>query len=285
MILVADSGSTKCDWMYLGITKVPRHIESMGLNPFFHKKDQIVREVKKAFKDHTLTKFTHVFFYGSGCSSDAKRAYMQEALQEVFSEAQIHVAHDLEAAAIATCGNKEGISCILGTGSNACYWSGKALMPQIPSYGLGYVLGDEGSGMYMGKLLLRAYFYNEMPINLRLYFESNNHSREEILDNIYNKPNPNVYLASYTRFLADNINFKYIESIVLTAFRDFFNTHIVKYNKHKSVPVHFVGSVATVFQNQLAQVAKEFKVTLGTVIKQPVQNLFEYHLKQQDQPR
>lgn len=284
MILVADSGSTKCDWMFLGITKVPRHIESMGFNPFFHKKELIVKELKKTFKDHTLSKFTHVYFYGSGCSSEANREHIKSALSEVFTDARIQVAHDLEAAAIATCGNKEGISCILGTGSNACYWNGKAIQPQIPAFGLGYVLGDEGSGMHMGKLLLRAYFYNEMPINLRLYFESNNHSKEDILDHIYNKPNPNVYLASYTRFLADNINFKYIESIVLTAFRDFFTTHIVKYNKHKNVPVHFVGSVASVFQNQLMQVAKEFKVSVGTIIKQPIQNLFEYHLKNLDQP-
>lgn len=284
MILVADSGSTKCDWMFLGITKVPRHVESVGLNPFFLKKDQIAREVKKTFKDHTLTKFTHVYFYGSGCSSDIQKDVVRTALAEVFTEAKIVVSHDLDAAAVATCGTKEGIACILGTGSNACYWGGKSILPQIPSYGLGYILGDEGSGMHMGKLLLKAYFYNEMPINIRLFFESNNHNRDQVIENVYQKANPNVYLASYSKFLAENINFKYIESIVLTAFREFFTTHIVKYSKHKTVPVSFVGSIAYVFQNQLHQVAKEFKVNIGTIIKQPIQNLFEHHLKHPDQP-
>lgn len=284
MILVADSGSTKCDWMYLGITKVPRHMESTGFNPFFHKKESMVREMKKVFKDHTLSKFTHVYFYGSGCSNNANKEIMRDALQEVFTDAEIFVAHDLDAAALATCGNKEGIACILGTGSNACFWSGKSIQAQIPSFGLGYILGDEGSGMHMGKLLLKAYFYNEMPINIRLFFESNNHSKEEVFEHVYTKPNANVYLASYTRFLADNINFKYIESIVLTAFREFFSTHIVKYNKHKSVPVNFVGSVAYIFQNQLHQVAREFKVNIGTIIKQPIQNLFDFHLKHPDHP-
>ncbi len=284
MILVADSGSTKCDWMFLGITKVPRHIESIGLNPFFMKKEQIVREVKKTFKDHTLTKFTHVYFYGSGCSNDTNKELLRLALTEVFTEAKVQVSHDLDAAALATCGNKEGIACILGTGSNACYWGGKSILQQIPTFGLGYILGDEGSGMHMGKLLLKAYFYNEMPINIRLFFESNNHNKDQVFEHVYQKPNANVYLASYTRFLAENINFKYIESIVLTAFREFFNTHIVKYGKHKSVPVNFVGSVAFVFQNQLHQIAKEFKVNIGNIIKQPIQNLFEYHLKYPDQP-
>jgi glucosamine kinase len=284
MILVADSGSTKCDWMFMGITKMPRVIESAGLNPYFLKKEQIVREVKKTFKDHTLTKFTHVYFYGSGCSSEVLKDVLRLALAEVFTEAKIHVSHDLDAAAIATCGNKEGIACILGTGSNACYWGGKTILPQIPTFGLGYILGDEGSGMHMGKLLLKAYFYNEMPINIRLFFESNMDSRDKITESVYQKANPNVYLASYAKFLGENINFKYIESIVLASFREFFSTHIVKYGKHKTVPVNFVGSIAFVFQNQLHQVAKEFKVNIGTIIKQPIQNLFDFHLKHPDQP-
>lgn len=244
------------------------------------KKEQIVREVKKTFKDITVTKFTKLYFYGSGCSTDTNKEIVRSALSQVFTEAEIFVSHDMDGSAIATCGNKEGIACILGTGSNACYWSGKAIQTQIPKFGLGFILGDEGSGMHMGKLLLKAYFYNEMPINIRLYFENTFPDKEDIINSIYNKPNPNVYMASYARFLAENVNFKYIESIVLTAFRDFFNTHIVKYGKHKSVPIHFVGSIATVFQPQLQQVAKEFKVNLGNIVKQPIQNLFEFHQKQ-----
>ncbi|MCC6818378.1 MAG: hypothetical protein IT245_05775 [Bacteroidia bacterium] len=280
MILVADSGSTKCSWMFSGITPTPRHFESVGLNPFFMKKEQIIREVKKTFKDITVEKFTKLYFYGSGCSTDSRKEFIRNALSEVFVNAEIHVEHDMDASAIATCGNKEGIACILGTGSNVCYWSGKAILPQIPKFGLGFILGDEGSGMHMGKLLLKAYFYNEMPINIRLYFDNTFPDKEDIINSIYNKPNPNVYLASFAKFLGENVNFKYIESIVLASFREFFATHIVKYGKHKTVPVHFVGSIAFVFQAQLQQVAKEFKVNLGNIIKQPINNLFEFHLKQ-----
>jgi N-acetylglucosamine kinase-like BadF-type ATPase len=280
MILVADSGSTKCDWMFKGITPVPRHFESVGLNPFFMKKEQIVKEVKKTFKDITVEKFTKLYFYGSGCSTDANKEHIKSALSQVFVNAEIYVSHDMDGSALATCGNKEGIACILGTGSNACYWGGKSILQQIPKFGLGFILGDEGSGMHMGKLLLKAYFYNEMPINIRLYFDNTFPDKEDIINSIYNKPNPNAYLASYAKFLAENVNFKYIESIVLTAFREFFTTHIVKYGKHKSVPVHFVGSIASVFQPQLQQVAKEFKVNIGNIIKQPINNLFEYHQKQ-----
>lgn len=279
MLLVADSGSTKCDWMFAGITPVPRHFESLGLNPFLMKKEQITREVKKTFKDITVTKFTQVYFYGSGCSTDTNKEIVRAALADVFTEAEITVAHDMDGAAISTCGNKEGIACILGTGSNACFWNGKTILNQIPKFGLGYIMGDEGSGMHMGKLLLKAYFYNDMPINIRLYFDNTFPDKEDIIDSIYNKPHPNVYLASYTRFLAKNVNFKYIESIVLTALREFFSTHIVKYGKHKTVPVHFIGSIAFVFQDQLKQVAKEFKVNIGNVVKQPIDSLYEYHQK------
>jgi len=283
MILVADSGSTKCDWMYMGITKTPRIIESMGFNPFFHKKEFIAKEIKKTFKDHTLSKFTHVYYYGAGCASEAHKDTVRQALSEVFTDAVIHVTHDLDGAAIATCGNKEGIACILGTGSNACYWGGKSLVPQIPTFGLGFILGDEGSGMHMGKLLLKAYFYNDMPINIRLFFESCHESKDQIVDKVYGKAG-NTYMASYAKFIGDNINFKYIESIVLASFREFFSTHIVKYGKHKTIPVNFVGSIAFIYEKQLRMVAKEFKVNIGTIIKQPIQSLYAYHLAHPAQP-
>src|SRR5690606_35218191 len=159
-----------------------------GLNPYILKKDQITKEVKKTFKEITVEKFTQVYFYGSGCSTDTNKELIREALSVVFVNAEIFVAHDMEGAALATCGIREGISCILGTGSNACFWGGKSILAQIPQFGLGHILGDEGSGMHMGKLLLRAYFYNEMPINIRLYFENTFPDREAIIDSVYNQP-------------------------------------------------------------------------------------------------
>jgi hypothetical protein len=277
MILVADSGSTKCDWLYTGAGDKIRSVESPGLNPTFHASNYITVKTAKAFKGIDTNAFTHVYFYGAGCSSENNCEIVRSGLQKVFNHAQIHVSHDIEASAIATCANKEGIACILGTGSNVCYWNGKKIMAQIPVFGMGYILGDEGSGAHLGKLLLKAFFYNEMPINLSLSLKSLGITKSVVEENVYNKPGANVYLASFTRFMYENKDHKFIQELIRKGFRDFFETHIIHYKKHKQVPINFVGSVAFLFQDQLRQVAKEYRVQVGTIIKQPIENLLQYH--------
>ena len=279
MILVADSGSTKCDWLYAGPGDKLRRVESPGLNPTFHSSNYITVKTAKAFKGVDTNAFTHVFFYGAGCSNDKNKEIVTEGLSKVFGHAEIKVSHDIEASAIAACGIKEGIACILGTGSNVCYWNGKKIMAQIPVFGLGYILGDEGSGASMGKLLLKSFFYNEMPINLSLQMKSMGISKPVVEENVYGKPGANVYLASFTKFIYEHREHKFIQALIKKTFRDFFETHIVHYKRHKEVPVGFVGSVAFLFQDELKQVAREFRVRVGNIIKQPIDSLLPHHTR------
>ncbi len=279
MILVADSGSTKCDWEFVGARDIIQHVESVGLNPTFHDSAFITVKTIKAFKGIDTNAFTHLFFYGAGCSNEHNNDIVKTGLQKVFPNAEIYVSHDIEGSAIATCANKEGIACILGTGSNVCYWNGKKIVPQIPIFGMSYILGDEGSGAYLGKSLLRAYFYNQMPINLSMLLKSNGINKSHVEENVYNKPGANVYLASFTRFIYENRQQNFIQELIKKAFRDFFDTHILHYKKHRTVPVNFVGSIAFLFQDELRLVAREYKVNIGNIIKQPIENLLQYHLK------
>jgi glucosamine kinase len=279
MILVADSGSTKCDWIYIGGGSTTQRLESPGLNPTFLSSNSITAKVAKTFKNIDTNRFTQIFFYGAGCSSDHNNEIVAEGLRKVFAKAEVHVSHDIEGSAIATCANKEGIACILGTGSNACFWSGKKINPQIPVFGMSYILGDEGSGAYLGKMLLKAFFYNQMPINLSMLLKGEGINKSVVEENVYNKPGANVYLASFTRFIYEHRTDKFMHELIKKAFRDFFDTHIVHYKKHKTVPVNFVGSVAFLFQDELKQVAKEYKVRIDTIIKQPIDNLLQHHLK------
>jgi glucosamine kinase len=280
MILVADSGSTKCDWLYKDAKGALKELHCIGLNPTFHNSAFITIQAKKAFKGVDTDLFTRIFYYGAGCNNEDKMGIVRTGLQVIFPNAEIYVSHDIEASAIATCGNKEGIACILGTGSNMCYWNGKKIIQQIPVFGMGYILGDEGSGAYMGKLLLKSYFYNEMPINLSVQLKSSGITKSVVEENVYNKSGANVYLASFTRFIYENRNHKFIQGIIGKAFRDFFDTHIVFHKKHRLVPVNFVGSIAFLFQEELKQIAsKEYKVKVNTIIKQPIENLLQYHLR------
>lgn len=278
MILVADSGSTKCDWAYAGPDGNILYVESAGLNPTFHSSEIIAAEAGKAFSKLDTDMFTEVYFYGAGCSSEHNLGIVRNGLQQVFRKAALHVSHDIEGSAIATCSNKEGIACILGTGSNACYWDGKNILPQIPVFGMSYILGDEGSGAYLGKLLLKAFFYNQMPIDLSLMLKANGITKSHVEEQVYNRPGANVYLASFTRFIYENREHGFIQELITKSFRDFFDTHIVQYKKHREVPVNFVGSIAFLFRDELKKVAREYKVNIETIIKQPIDNLVQHHL-------
>ncbi len=279
MILVADSGSTKCDWLYPGAGEKVMRVESVGLNPTFHDSAFVSVKTAKAFKGVDVGAFTQVFFYGAGCSNEHNRDIVATGLKKVFANAEIHVSHDIEASAIATCSNKEGIACILGTGSNVCYWNGKRIMAQIPVFGMSYILGDEGSGAYLGKSLLKAYFYNQMPINISMMLKGEGVTKAHVEEQVYNKPGANVYLASFARFIYEHRTHKFMQELVRKAFRDFFDTHIIHYKKHRQVPVNFVGSIAFLFAEELKAVAKEYKVQVGQIIKQPIENLYAHHAR------
>ncbi|MBB1287234.1 N-acetylglucosamine kinase [Flavisolibacter sp. BT320] len=275
-ILLADSGATKAEWCLLKEGK-KKTIFTPGISPYFLSTDAIQDLVQKEVAD-TLKKVTveKVFFYGTGCANPENAKSVKKALKAVFPAAHISVDTDLMGAARALCGTNKGIACILGTGSNSCYFNGKTIVKNSP--GLGYVLGDEGSGAYLGKKVLQYYLYETFDEDLRARFDAKYvTNRVEILDNVYKKPLPNRYLASFTMFLAENRGHYMIENIIEDGLNDFFFQHLNKYNEIWKYPVNFVGSVADGFKDVIQSLCASYEFELGTILKNPMQGLVSYH--------
>ncbi len=279
MLLVADSGSTKCDWVFTDGSEKRSTYHTMGFNPFFHPTDLIESEIRKNTELSALApQVQHVYFYGAGASHPTRNAVVEEALKRVFTHAEITVDHDLTGAVYATCGDEPGIACIMGTGSNSCYFDGQDIYEEVPA--LGYVLGDEAGGTFYGKELLRMFLYHELPEKIHQgLIDRYQLTKESIFEAVYNKPNPNVYLASFMRFLSDNRDSKWVRDFIYNGFSKFINIHIWKYENHKDVPVHFVGSVAFHFQDLLREACKIHRLNIGVITSEPVVNLVDYHLK------
>lgn len=280
MIVVADSGSTKCDWVIID-PKTNARVETntKGINPFFHNEIDIANEV---FKNHTLRnagpKVTHVFFYCAGGSSRELQLRVERGLHIIFKTSDIKVDHDLDGAAYATCGGKPGIACILGTGSNSCYFDGKKIHEEVPA--LAYILGDEGSGSFYGKKLLRDYFYKLMPQPIRGEFEAQFHpNAHHVFERVYMQPHANVFLASFMRFCSEHRKVQYIRDMIHEGMYEFLNIHVCCYKNYREVPVHFVGSIAYHFEEVLREHCKNLKIEIGIITDKPVENLVEYHLK------
>jgi N-acetylglucosamine kinase-like BadF-type ATPase len=225
---------------------------------------------------HFKKKIASVHYYGTGCKTRAKANVVAKALRQLFPDAKIHVTHDLMGAAIALCGNEPGIACILGTGSNSCQFNGKKIISNSP--GLGYVLGDEGSGAYLGRKVIQHYLYQTFDQKLmdafNTQFETN---KEEILHRVYKEPFPNRYLASFAMFLSANRGHYMIENIIEDGIRDFFDQHLTGYSGKNQFPIHFVGSIAFHFKDKIAELCKIYGFSLGVVLKQPMNGLAAYH--------
>jgi hypothetical protein len=278
MLLVADSGSTKCDWVFTDGKDTRITLHTMGFNPFFHPTELIESEIRKNTELADLAPMVeYVYFYGAGASSASRNAIIEKALKSVFTKAQVTVDHDLNGAVYATCGDEPGIACIMGTGSNSCYYDGTNIHEEVPA--LGYVLGDEAGGTFYGKELLRMFLYKELPPKIHNgLIDRYGLTKEIIFEAVYNKPNPNVYLASFMRFLSDNREEKWVRDFIYNGFSKFINIHIWKYEHHKDVQVHFVGSVAYHFQDLLREACKIHRLNIGVITSEPVVNLVEYHL-------
>jgi N-acetylglucosamine kinase-like BadF-type ATPase len=274
--LIADSGATKAEWTLLNNGK-KKTLFTQGISPYFLNTDQIAELVRKELQSKLKgVTVEQIHYYGTGCSNLENAKSIKKALQRVFSSAHVNVNTDLMAAARAVCGNEKGIACILGTGSNSCYYNGKVIVKNSP--GLGYVLGDEGSGAYLGKKVIQYYLYNTFDEDLRSRFDAKYVTNtSEILDNVYKKPLPNRYLASFTMFLAENRGHFMIENIIEDGLNDFFFQHLNKYNEVWKHPVHFVGSVAYGFKDVIQELCNSYQFELGTVLKNPMQGLVKYH--------
>ncbi len=282
MILIADSGSTKTTWVLLNNQKIVAECSTQGFSPSFQNAETIAKimlaELSKEILEEQKNKTLQIFYYGTGCSTSEKKLAVSNALRSIFTEVSATINHDLLASALALCGNEPGIACILGTGSNSCYFDGKEIKDNVLS--LGYFFGDHGSGAHLGKTLLQNYLEGNMPEDLENKFSAlPDFNKEYILDNVYKKPMPQRFLAAYTKIMADNLQHHYMNDLIKKCFDEFFIHQVEKYKLHKEVKISFVGSVAFYFQKQLHEVMTERGLQPGIILQSPMEGLVKYHLQ------
>lgn len=282
MILVVDSGSTKCDWIAVDKNgnQLLEKIRTKGLNPAILSEKKIKKILKNspALKDNQEV-VTHVFFYGAGCGTENPRLMLKVILQEFFPNADVLVDEDTMAAVYATINNptEAAVVCILGTGSNCSYFDGNKLHQRVKS--LGYSIMDDASGNYYGKELLRDYYYNHMPEDIRIAFADKfNLEADYIKYNLYKQPNPNAYLAQFAEFMILNKDSKYIVELIKSGIRRFAKNMILQYKEElKTVPVHFAGSIAFFCQKEIKAVADELNFKVGNFERRPIEGLVAFH--------
>lgn len=281
MILVADSGSSKTDWLLDNPGGEPEEFKTDGLNPYFLNEKEIVKIMQSQGAD--LIKRNHriseIFFFGAGCSNPDRREIISNALSQVFPKTYISVDSDLLGSAYATCGKEKGLCCVLGTGSNISFFNGEDIFEG--KQGLGFVLGDEGSGSWLGKALIRDFLYGNMPPEIAKAFNNRYHlDKETIIKNVYQRPKANSYLAAFARFLNEVRTSAYAQDMLRSGFTEFIETNIKTYPEYQKYKCHFVGSVAYQFSDELKELCKEHGVHVGKIIKKPINELLNFVLKQ-----
>ncbi len=276
MILLADGGSTKVDWRLVEGTKEIKQISTKGANPFFRSREDISEEIKKVINPvlngHTIDS---VHFFGAGCASPEKNKIVRDAIADNIKTSHIEVNSDLVAAAKGLCGTKKGIACILGTGSNSCFYDGEEIVENVSP--LGYVLGDEGSGAVLGRLFLGACLKNQLTKGLKEKFlKEFDLTPATILDMVYRQPLANRFLASLSPFLVENIHDKTVYDLVYNAFKDFFVKNVMQYD-YKNNDVHFTGSVAYYYKDLVRKVGADLNIKVGIISQSPMEGLIRYY--------
>ncbi len=276
--LIADSGSTKTEWCLLK-GNIKTIFTSQGMSPYFisgEKMENIIR--LEVFPSIKKIKVEELYYYGTGCTNPVNLRMVKKVLKNCFPGAMVFVETDVAGAAKALCGDEKGIACILGTGSSSCYYNGKRIIKNSP--GLGFILGDEGSGAYLGKKVIQYYLYNTFDEDLRSRFDAKFVTNvNEILNAVYKQPLANRYLASFAIFLAENRGHYMVENIIEDGLNEFFYSHIYKYSESWKLPVHFTGGIAYGFKDVLQQMCESFQLQLGNVLKNPMEGLIQYHAK------
>lgn len=282
MLIVSDSGSTKADWLLTDYKDIKLEFNTPGFNPFFHDEKYILTELNhNRGLVHYAKEIKDVKFFGAGCSSPERNKIIESAFSKFFTGADVLVDHDMLGACLAASGNSPAIVCILGTGSNACYYDGKEVAEC--NHGLGYILGDEGSGSWFGKKLLSYYIYKLLPPEIENEMRQQFHlTKESIVSTIYNKPNANVFLASFAKYLSSHKEHRFIVDLVRKGFTEFYETNIAAYPESKKFPVHFIGSIAFHFNHILKEVAHKNNFTIGNIIVKPVDELLNYFVKKKN---
>ena len=278
MILIADSGSTKTDWCVVENGVLVQQIFTKGTNPFFQSEEEISNEIATALLPELKTdEFDAVYFYGAGCGFPDKIEIVHRAISKQLKvKGNVEVATDMLAAARGLCGRETGIACIMGTGSNSCYYDGKNIVANVSP--LGFILGDEGSGACLGKLMVGDLLKNQMTPELKEKFlKQFDLTPADIIDRVYRKPFPNRFLASLSPFLAQNINEPCVHELVLNSFKAFFKRNIMQYENYQNLKVNLIGSVAFYYKEVLAEAAEAMGIQLGTIIQSPMEGLIKYH--------
>ena len=276
-ILIADSGSTKADWRLITSQQTLCAYATLGLNPYLQTDEELFQEIDQNLRTKIREQIDEIYFYGAGVSTDEKAELLRQTLRRAFPPAQtVEAWSDLFGAARALCGTKPGIVCILGTGSNSCYYDGHTMVDNVPP--CGYILGDEGSGAVLGKKLLSAFLKRGLssPVHQKL-LEQHQLTKDEILERVYKKPFPNRYLAGFTVFMHNNLDDESIVKVVETSFEEFLERNVSRYLQHRELPIHFTGSVAFYFKEPLQNVLSRYHLQLGRIIQAPADDLAEFH--------
>ena len=277
MILVADSGSSKTDWLLALPDQQPKAFKSAGLNPYFLTEKEIVKILQDQITEliALAPDITEIYFFGAGCSSPDRHEIVSNALSTFFPKSYISVDSDLLASAYATCGNQKGFCCILGTGSNISFFDGEDI--HDGQHGLGYVLGDEGSGTWFGKTLITDYLYGTMPEDINAKFKEAYHlDKETVIKNVYQKSRANSYMAAFSKFIPQIRNTEYGQALLHKGLSEFVETNIKAYPQYTKFKCHFVGSIAYVFSDELKAICEANGVHVGKIIRQPINDLLEF---------
>lgn len=277
MILIADSGSTKTNWRLTNGQQPVCEITTTGINPYFQTEEEIGRTISDLLLTQLPTNemfIDEVHFYGAGCTPD-KAVVVQRALSTHISAPTIEVNTDMLAAARGLCGQSAGIVCIMGTGSNTCFYDGAAIAKNVSP--LGFILGDEGSGAVLGKLLVGDLLKGVMPATLKdSFLQRFSLTPNEIIDRVYRQPFPNRFLAGFAPFIAEHLSEPTIYNLVYTCIQSFFVRNVKQYD-YLHYPVHFVGSIAFHFQDIVSKVADGMGVQTGQIMQSPMDGLIAYH--------
>lgn len=282
MKLLVDSGSTKADWIAIDDAgKVLFTTQSLGVNPEVLDKEEVITRLNDRFDiSHNRKEVTHLHFYGAGCGTERMRNFLTDIFKEYFSNAEISVSEDTYAAVYATTpANEAAIVCILGTGSNCSLYDGKVLHQKVQS--LGYIAMDDCSGNRFGRDLIRAYYFNKLPQELATALEKAHDLDPDVIKNhLYKEPNPNAYLATFAKFLIQHKDHPFCQKLIRSSMEDFVDLYIKQYEEYKTIPVHFIGSIAFYLKDELSDVLKSHGIKLGNVLRRPIDGLIAYHSAQ-----
>ena len=276
IILIADSGSTKTDWVLCNGSIIVKRIKTQGLNPTIQSSDEILAVLKAELANNIDTTAPQkIFFYGAGCAYETANNRMKQALEAIFTTKEIEIYSDLLASARALCGHEEGIACILGTGSNSCLYDGKNIIDNTPS--MGYILGDEGSGAHLGRQLVSDCVKKQLPKAIREKFmQEYNLDVATILERVYHTPLPNRWLASLTPFIQENKKNAEVHTMLKHCFTQFFQRNVMVYRR-SWLPIHISGGIGMNFSEEIRETAESLGLSVGNIVESPMEGLIKFH--------